>query len=458
MVEKKPGAVDPHGLPEVEDPVMETFADPFYERIREWLLHFNLEHLHGPEKIEYGTDELVVLCMVRDGQPYMRSFIEHYMSLGVKHIVFLDNGSEDDTVSIASEYDQVTVLRSRLPFKRYRIAMKRYLIKRFATERWSLCVDVDELFDFPHSDIVSLEALLGYLNRGSYTAVVAHMLDMFKEEAVSSAVDEEEGSLKVRYRFYDVSDVKRTDYQVTTGSDNEISNKALEVFRGGIQKTLFEHLGLLTKHPLVFYNEEMRLMERSAHWVSGARVADFTCVLFHYKFLDGYFRKSVAQAIREENRAYNSMRYKMYSEALEREQNLLIKQETSKELKDVNDLISNQFLLVSGGYMLLVDQADKSSEGEILQSRRRRLIETFSGIRGTTESQVAEVEQLEKRAEELDRELNKERHRAETQRQRNLVLSERVLRLQQSLESIKSSRGWKIIERVERIRNKVLKR
>jgi hypothetical protein len=36
--------------------------------------------------------------LVRDGRPYVRSFVAHYSSMGVKHLIFLDNGSTDGTV------------------------------------------------------------------------------------------------------------------------------------------------------------------------------------------------------------------------------------------------------------------------------------------------------------------------------------------------------------------------
>ena len=48
--------------------------------------------MHGPGEVTYGTDEVIVLVVVRDGRPYVRSFVEHYRSLGAKHPVSLDNG------------------------------------------------------------------------------------------------------------------------------------------------------------------------------------------------------------------------------------------------------------------------------------------------------------------------------------------------------------------------------
>src|SRR3712207_1262012 len=81
-------------------------------------VHLSVEHLYGPEEVPYGEDELVVVCLVRDGRPYVRSFVEHYLSLGAKHVFFLDNGSTDGTVEALKNYDDnVTVLLSNLPYK-----------------------------------------------------------------------------------------------------------------------------------------------------------------------------------------------------------------------------------------------------------------------------------------------------------------------------------------------------
>src|SRR5919106_5769680 len=172
----------------------------------------SIEHLYGPEEVPYEEDELVLLCLLRDGRPYLKSFMEHYTSMGVKHLFFLDNGSTDGTVEALKEYENVTVLRTTLPYKRYEYPMTQYLIERFGRGRWCLCVDIDELFDYPYSDIVGLDSLLRYLNERSYTAVAAQMLDMFPEEPLSEAASEEDEPLKERHRFYDISNVGKESY------------------------------------------------------------------------------------------------------------------------------------------------------------------------------------------------------------------------------------------------------
>src|SRR5215208_8387667 len=37
------------------------------------VIHLSVEHLHGPEEVSYEADELVVVCLVRDGRPYVNS-------------------------------------------------------------------------------------------------------------------------------------------------------------------------------------------------------------------------------------------------------------------------------------------------------------------------------------------------------------------------------------------------
>src|ERR671920_1365335 len=216
-----------------------------------------IEHLHGPEEVDYGPDELVVVCLVRDGRPYVRSFIEHYASMGTKHLFFLDNESTDGTVEALKKYDNVTVLRTALPYKEYKYLFKQYLIERFGKKgRWCLCVDIDELFDYPYSDIVGLGSLLRYLNERSYTAVAAQMLDMFPEEPLSGSGRPSElpdEPLKERHRFYDVSNISRISMRGhPLFRNNTLESDEVEALRGGIRQTLFGFRANLTKLPLVF--------------------------------------------------------------------------------------------------------------------------------------------------------------------------------------------------------------
>jgi hypothetical protein len=184
--------------------------------------------------------------------------------LGAKHIVFLDNDSSDGTVAAASRYDNVTVLQTKLPFAAFgfktQVGMRQYLIDRFGKDRWSLCVDIDELFDYPYSDVIDLKSLLGYLNSKSYSAVTSHMLDMFPNEPLAGRTGEAEEFSKEQHTFYDLSNlrrIKREDYERFPQSqrilrNNDLESDEIDCFKGGIRETLFGVASWLTKYPLVF--------------------------------------------------------------------------------------------------------------------------------------------------------------------------------------------------------------
>ena len=319
----------------------------------EQIAGFDVEHLHGPEKISYAEDELVVVCLVRDGSPWVKPFVEHYSSLGVKHLFFLDNGSTDDTVEALTSYENVTVLRTGAPFREYQHPMRRYLIERFCRGRWSLCVDIDEFFDYPYSDIVRLDALLGYLNRNSYTAVVAQMLDMFPQEVSTGREGNPEAFSRESHGFYDISNLEVQSIQEhpSCPPDNTYASDEIEFFKAGIRGTVFGVNTALTKHPLVFSDGKVRPVDPGVHWVGNARVADLTCVLYHYKFLGDYLRELAARTVRGQQHRRNPGAYEKYLAVLEENPNLQLKRETSKQISRVDDLLEAGFLVASGSYL-----------------------------------------------------------------------------------------------------------
>src|SRR5215213_4154905 len=378
----------------------------------------SVEHLYGPEEIPFDDDELVLVCLLRDGRPYVNSFVEHHTSMGIKHLFFLDNGSTDGTVEALKEYDNVSVLRTGLPFKRYEVSMGQYLVERFGQEgRWCLYADMDELFDYPYSDVVSLNSLLRYLNERSYTAVVAQMLDMFPEEPLSGRASSPDEPLKERHRYYDISDVKRMSIKEHPLTDNNTCNSTyesndIEFYSGGIRPTVFDCIPpLLTRFALTFSDGKVKQFAGSGHRVDNARVADLTSVYLHYKFLDGYFHKKVAQAVREAQYSNNSVLYKRSLEVLESTPSLQVKRETARELRSVNDLVENQFLVVSEEYMMLVyDQARKKGGGRAVERGEPDGLEdpAFDRTRARAKVQSLRAKRLERRLEEITDQHQKE--------------------------------------------------
>src|SRR5215212_378856 len=437
--------------------------------IEDKILHSSIEHLHGPEEVPYGEDELVVVCLVRDGRPYVKTFVEHYRSLGAKHLFFLDNYSTDGTIEALKNYDNTTVLRSTLPYKGYRLAFKQYLIDRFGKrDRWCLYADIDELFDYPYSDVVGLDSFLDYLNSNSYTAVAAQMLDMFPEEPLSGREENLQAEpLKERLRFYDISDITRTSIKERLSlRNNTLESEDIEFFSGGIRGAIFGARPHLTKHPLVFLDGRVKPMEGlsldSDHWVANARVADISCVLLHYKFLDGYFHKQAVRAVEEENYWNDSADYKRYLQVLDNNPYLQVKRESARELRGVNDLVENGFLVVSEEYMMMVyEEEERKGAGEHtppLRDERGGLEEEAAALywaRAQAKAQSLRANRLKRQLKELrehnQREVERLSRRLARFRKKNRTLT-------QQLQSIRGSRSVRLLNRLGRIRARMLGR
>src|ERR671921_1049501 len=419
-------------------------------------LHSSIEHLYGPEEVAYEADELVVVCLVRDGQPYVKSFVEHYLSLGVKHLFFLDNGSTDGTVEALKGYDNVTVLRTALPFKRYDLLLRQYLIERFGRGRWCLCVDIDELFDYPYSDVVGLGSLLRYLNERSYTAVAAQMLDMFPEEPLSGsgAGSPPDEPLKERHRFYDISNIRRISMRGhPLFRNNTLESDEIEGLRCGIRQSLFGFRANLTKFPLVFSDGRVKPFDGSTHWVDNARIADITCVLLHYKFLDAHLREQAVRAVQEESRrGQNAAEYKKYLEILEGNSSLRIKQASARELRSVNDLVENGFLIVSEEYVGWVNAEEEKSVllQPAFQGEQDGLADAFLKARRQERTKTLKVRSLE-------RQLFKRDLKIRNLKQNQRLLKKRIRILERQLQSMRSSRSWRLLNKLGGIRARVSK-
>ena len=265
-------------------------------------------------------------------------------------------------MSLASGLPDVSIFRCTLPFREFNVLMRRYLVQRFGRKnRWVLCVDVDELFDYPYSNTISLENFLRYLSQRPYTAVVAYLLDMFSTTPLSELADSNQ-DLKESYPLYDVSAVTKSAYPEDfpySGNSNQfkcrkrlhnsIASSEIKHYTGGIRASVFGMSRVfLTKHPLLFNDGKVRLVHQ--HFADRSAVADISCVLYHYKFVCG-FPEKVADALIHRQYSSDSREYECYRKALEDVPKLCLQSANARELGDVNDLVEADFLQVSDSYL-----------------------------------------------------------------------------------------------------------
>ena len=320
-------------------------------RIKDLKVDWSLVHLHGPRAIETAPDEAVVTCLVKNGEFYLDQFIEHYVGLGFKHVCFLDNSSTDSTVERASRYPHVTIYRSTVAVSGYQETLKKQFAVRTVPRGWCLDVDIDEFFDYPFSDVVPLSRFLAYLNNRGYTAVMTQMLDMFSDRSISSLRDQKSENLKQVHRYYDLSQATRVPYRedplvAQHGRRNQVASEAAALYWGGIRRALYGVECLLTKHSLFRTGIGLDLFPH-VHFVDGARLADVSATLLHYKFAGN----AIAEAT-QNSAAFAATRrgYDRLIQLAEEHPELRLKGSAAQQYERPEKLLETGFLFASSHY------------------------------------------------------------------------------------------------------------
>jgi len=320
--------------------------------LRECLIRFRINHLFGPKSVTLEDNEAAVTCVVKNGEFYVDSFIEHYSHMGFRHIFFLDNGSTDNTITLASKHRNVTVYQSRLPVGAYQDLFKKCLAEMTVPAGWCLDADIDEYFDYPFSHVVSLSKFLEYLNRRKYSAVLAQMLDMFSDRPLAAlARKTPQETLKEVYRYYDLSEVGKVNYRISDltrryAQNNQLANENVDLCFGGIRKTLFGLNCLLTKHSFFRTGEGLELFPH-VHFINKATLADVSCVLLHYKLVSNAY-----DAASQNKEAFPAIRkgYEDLMRLIQMRPEHRIITETTVAFRGLAELLESNFLFLSPEY------------------------------------------------------------------------------------------------------------
>lgn len=318
-----------------------------YERAR---TAFSCAHLHGPRYPKLGDEDVVVVCLVKDGATWLEAFLEHHATLGVAHFVFIDNGSSDATLDILRKRSDVTVMRSLLPVKHYESHLRRWAIGRFARGHWCLCIDVDEFLDYPGSGTLPLRGLVGYLNHEGYTCVVGQMLDMFPEHSVSALGATDARDFLSSFQHYDLSGINAFDYHDRRHvpfeyflRENIAVSRQIKWLFGGIRRELFEASVCLTKHPLVRVLPGV-MPSVHPHCVSRAHCADFSVLLRHYKFAGDF----IGRTRRQVNIAtWDNGEDEHYLRVIDQSNSVHLMRSTSYRFSGVKTLVDQGFIVSS---------------------------------------------------------------------------------------------------------------
>lgn len=253
-------------------------------------------HISGPRKIELKEDEVALVCMLKDGTYYLDTLLEHHRRIGIRYFLFIDNGSEDDTLEILATHPDVTVISNQLPVRIYESLLRADIARRFIKGGWFLFVDSDELLEMLHGEGRSLKDYARYCNEYGYDAVVGQCLDLFSGRPLSETEGWSYKQSVSEFNLFSLRFISNFHYHDKSVGfawflqANTVSNPNIRLKFGGIRRELFGENCALTNHRMVKNSKHIWIYSHP-HCSSNVNCADFTLLLRHYKFAGNYLRR-----------------------------------------------------------------------------------------------------------------------------------------------------------------------
>jgi hypothetical protein len=308
------------------------------------------KRLHGPSRVHLEDDDCGLVTMVKDAEFFIEELLRHHSALGVRHILVIDNGSQDATSEIAARYPNVTILRNTLPVSKYEARIRADLARRVFKGGWLLFVDSDELFDPPGNGANALRRLCGYCNSRGFSAVVCQVLDMFSSLPLSATADIPFSQAIMIFNYYSLEFIEERELHDPSLEfawflqQSRCPNPKVRILFGGIRQQNFdEGKTCLTAQRLIRNLPEIGLYAHP-HFSTYVTCADVTALIRHYKFTGDFIARETAQVQRN---TWGHGEDKARMSKLIDKPDYVISCHNAKIFSGIEDLTENGFLVSS---------------------------------------------------------------------------------------------------------------
>ena len=318
-------------------------------RRKRLITRLNTRHISGPRKFQLGADEVCGVMLGRNISYYIADFMEHHRRIGMKYLVYLDNGSDDDSIERLRAYDDVIILSNKLNFRDYQPYMRYQAATLYAEGGWRLAIDSDEILQYPGDDRVDLPELARRLSARGQTGLVAQMLELVPDGPLSAFTGLSYSEARKAFRCYSIDNITAHSYHSESAPlhgmlrRNSVSDTRLAFLYGGLRRTLFSEDCCLSKH--VFFHPGPNVVPMlHPHVTMGVHCADFTALLKHYKFAgDFLMRERRRQAEKRLSHNEGDLRLAAFA----RNPDMSLSFPGIRRDPTLNDLLDSDFLIAS---------------------------------------------------------------------------------------------------------------
>jgi glycosyltransferase involved in cell wall biosynthesis len=296
-----------------------------------------------------APDEIRAFLTVRNEALRLPSTLRHHRALGVHRFFVVDNGSTDGTLDLLANETDVHVFTTAESYagSHWGVAWMNAMLDAFGDGHWTLTIDADEQFIYPHYEELGLPLFCRYLDHVKAQAVFCLLLDMYANRPVADAVHDPNAALIDTCRYFDAGE-----YRVSA-----IKLCPYFEIHGGVRERIFQavqaiyHPPTISKVPLVRWRRGMQF-HYSTHSLSHVATAKVTGALLHFKFLSDFHARVETEVARGEH--YDGAReYRAYRE-------LVRKQDTVNFVTDKSVRFEDSAQLVRLGLMRTDDAFEQS--------------------------------------------------------------------------------------------------
>lgn len=251
--------------------------------------------------------DVIAVCALHNSSAIVGEYIDHYIKLGVRNFVFIDNNSDDRSMEIIKSVTVkdvfIDIWQTKDRFDGFKaMSWKQRMFNHYGLNRWYLNLDVDEFVVYINCEKSNIYELIQYATEHGLKSIGGVLVDMYSNGPILSDRLSDE-SVVSKYRFFDAK-------SYTCDSNDKFG---IRIF-GGPRTRLFGRHPSLQKFPLAYIDSETIAINPHFWYPYAANQQSERLIgLLHYKFLPGDMERYV-KYVKSGVHWNGSSQYKSYVE------------------------------------------------------------------------------------------------------------------------------------------------
>ncbi len=150
-------------------------------------------------------DEVAMVVVARNERTRLTWLLDHYRSLGVRHIFLIDNGSTDGSLEVFGAQPDVHIFSTPESYSagHYGVKWHNALCDELLQDRWVLTVDADEILVYRDMDTLSLPDLCAALDEAGQEGLYTPQIDMYPDRPLGEVIYKPGMSLIETFAYFD---------------------------------------------------------------------------------------------------------------------------------------------------------------------------------------------------------------------------------------------------------------